>query len=130
MSQVASPHLSASTHDHTHGDLDLTDGVVVAATITVYHDKLHLLLLLEVVWHGEASLEVWIQIVLLLLGLANLSPLAASLFKEKALWVRLAESVEVAELASGHKEVHLHGQVLLWHHHILTSRLGVFICLR
>ena len=101
------PGLTGGTHERAHGDFYLTNKIVLSASIIVNidHLKLELLLALKVVRHGEAGLEIGVEVVHDDLRLADLLPAVALLLKEDAPGVRLAEVVEVLELASRDEKV-------------------------
>ena len=101
--QWSSEHLLLGTHELAHRHLNFTDRVIVSPTITINHHKLEVLNLLEVVGYLEGSLKVWVQLILDLLSIANFHPTVVPLFVQDALWVRLAERVQILQLATGHE---------------------------
>ena len=99
--KLLGPHLLLGAHKLAHSYFDLTDRVVVTATVTIDHDELVILNFLEEVGALERCLKVWVQLVLDLFSLTNLNPLTiAVLLKQKTLRVRLAECVHILEFAS------------------------------
>ena len=99
--------MTGGTHERAHSDFYLTNKIVLSASIIVNidHLKLELLLALKIVRHGEAGLEIGVEVVHDDLRLADLLPAVALLLKEDAPRVRLAEVVEVLELASRDEQV-------------------------
>ena len=91
--QFALPYVVLLLYDRSHGRRALADKVVTSAIIDVDHFKLDLLLSFVEIVECEASLEVWVQIVVDLLGLAQFDPLFGQLVKltQNADGIRLAE---------------------------------------
>ena len=91
--QFALPYIVLLLYDRSHGHRALADKVVTSAIIDVDHFKLDLLLSFVEIVECEASLEVWVQIVVDLLGLAQFDPLFGQLVKltQNADGIRLAE---------------------------------------
>ena len=118
MSEVRGPELLLGTHKFSHSDLDLADGLEIASTVTVDHHKSKLLNFLEEVGHCESVLEVGVERVGNLFCLTDLDPLTIAFLLEHALWVTLAESVQVFQLASRHVEIYLHLQTGIHHNFI------------
>lgn len=81
VSESSSEHLCASTHELAHSGVDFADCVVVAISITINHDKLKVLDLLEEVIAFHACREIWVERIHNLLCPAKFSPVAVSLFK-------------------------------------------------
>ena len=108
MHQISRPGLLLGAHQFAHGDLNLADRIVVATPIAIYHHKLVILHFLKVVCEGETGAEVGVERVQGLLSLANFDPGAAPLLKEHALGVRLAERVQIFQLAPADENFHLH----------------------
>ena len=117
--QISREHLLLGTHELAHRDLNLTDRVIATTTIAINHHKLEVLNFLEEVGNLEGGLEVRIQLVLDLLSIANLHPAIVPLLVQDALWVRLAERVQILQLASGHEQIDLHHQRLSLNHIVL-----------
>ena len=65
---------------------DLANQIITAIQIDINDGKLQLLLSFKEVIQGETALEIWIQIILYLLGLTELNPLliAIVIFREDA----------------------------------------------
>ena len=98
--QVSCPGLFESSHKFAHSGLDLTNGVVIAVTITINHDKFVVLHLFKEVWHFERCLEVWVKTILDLLRFANLRPFAIDFLEDKTYGVRLAKCIQVLQFAT------------------------------
>ena len=99
--KVCSPGLALGAHQGSHGDFDFADHVSRARTaVHVDHLKLIFLHLFEPVGHSEARLKVRVQVVVDDLSLADLAPLIVLQLEDLALGVRLAERVQVLQLAT------------------------------
>ena len=81
VSESSSEHLCASTHELAHSGVDFADCVVVAISITINHDKLKVLDLLEEVIAFHACREIWVERIHNLLCPAKFSPVTVSLFE-------------------------------------------------
>ena len=119
MVQVLFPDLLGRAHEPAHDYLNGADVIVLRPTgvVRVDEDEAEVLSLFEVVVNCKACLEIGVQAVLYCLSLADLVPGAVKLLKEEALWVRLAERVQVLELAARYKQVDALFQAGSSHHH-------------
>ena len=107
-----------STHKFAHCDLNFANSFEITSAISIDHDKLEILHLLEEVGDCERILKIWVELISDLFSLANFGPLVVSFLVEDALGVGLAERVQVLELAAGYEKVHLHlqaGALCLYH---------------
>ena len=85
--KVGSVGLCASSHDLAHIAVEFTDGVVVAISVPIDHDKLQVLHLLEEVVASQACSEVGVERIHNLLSAPNLSPVAVVLLDDETAWI-------------------------------------------
>ena len=103
ISKVGLPGLLLGAHEFSHSNLDFTDRLKVATTITVDKHELIVLDLLKEVCECERVLEVWIKVVFDLFSLADFDPVVVFLFVQDALGVRLAKGIQVFQFATGYE---------------------------
>ena len=77
MKNICGPHLLLGAHELAHCHFNFTNGVEVTVTVSINHDELVVLHLFKVVSACEAVREVWVELILDLLGFPNLNPLSA-----------------------------------------------------
>ena len=128
VSQIAREYLLLGSHELTHSYFDFTDGIVVTAAIAIDKHKLETLNFLEEVAKSESSFEIRVQGVIDLLSLAELHPLVIPFLIEDALWIRLAESVQIFKLSARDVQIYLHLQLtsrwLMCLHHTCFVRFN------
>ena len=74
--------LLLGAHQLSHRNLNLANGIIITATITVDHDKFVLLHFFKKVGQGESLLEVRIQSILYLLSVADPLPIVVTFFEK------------------------------------------------
>ena len=117
VTKSSSEHLSTSSHELTHSGVEFADGIVVAISITINHDKLKVLHLFEEVIALEACREIWVEWIHDLLCPANFSPVAVNLFDQETPRVWLAECVQVAKFAAWDEKLDFLTEcVCCWYH--------------
>ena len=80
------------SHELTHGCLQITD-MVIFISITVKDWEFEILNLFKLIGNLERCGEIWVLLVLNLLGWANLDPLVIALFIDVTKWIWLTHNV-------------------------------------
>ena len=113
--KIALEGLLLGSHDVSKCRFNLADHVKASCAIVIDDLKFETLGLFKRVTHDDVCLEVRIQVVVDRLGLRDEPPLVELGLElvNPALWVRLAEHVEVFELSARDVKLYLHGKLIL-----------------